>query len=332
MKFDIVVTTYNRKEMICDFVAQVLGCDLLPERIIVVDSSDEENFDVQKLSRVVYVRSSHKNQPYQRYLGLQFVKEEVVVFFDDDVKFLCKDIFSKYTELIKYNNSVASTINFIGSSSINKNINASNKLNKRWFWRFTGAINPDNGKIGLVGSAGIKDENTEDVEIFNGPGGLAILTAIAYEIFRDDLFALFENKMAMGEDKFLGMGVLKYGKIAFCPEQIILHPDHASSYFQNVYSFSRKELYSRLWLSKRYAEVKGVSKWIVYLHFYWYAMCRVIIGAGNFLLRPRRNKWDILCGRCRAIYDTFTIPMRSEVLCKDVDWEIEIRNDINNAL
>lgn len=334
-KFDIVVTTYNRKEMICDFVSQILACKQLPERIIIVDSSDEENIDVSRMDRVLYVRSSHKNQPYQRYLGLQFVREEIVTFFDDDLKIIDKDIFAILMSKFDDNTVIGSAVRFefeginpvqikMGASGLNKS-NAIVKI----IWWFTGAPHISSGKMWLAGLRG--DNNSAYVESFSG-ACMAFRKESILEAFTNILFSLFETKRGMGEDKFISMWINRKGLLAYDDRVCLLHPSEESNYFQNVYSFTRKELYSRLWLSKRYAEVNGLSMWIVYLHFYWYAMWRILIGSANFLLRPRCGKWDVLRGRCQAVWDTLTIPMKNEVICKGINWENEITKDVGRVI
>ena len=86
MKFDVIIATCNRKESLMILVSQLLSCSKLPENIIVVDSSETINQDIKKINLVKYIQSSHKNQPYQRYVGFLSASCEILIYLDDDMR------------------------------------------------------------------------------------------------------------------------------------------------------------------------------------------------------------------------------------------------------
>jgi len=89
---------------------------------------------------------------------------------------------------------------------------------------------------------------------------MAFRREIIYYLFDGLLFTLYEKGIGKGEDKYISMKAVKYGKLAFIGKQCILHPSHPSHYFTNVESFAKRELFSRYVLSLRYAEIHGIPK------------------------------------------------------------------------
>lgn len=63
MKFDVIICTYNRPVILIKLAKQLIKLNPLPEKILIVDSSDVENKEIQQIELVHYIRSSHKNQP-----------------------------------------------------------------------------------------------------------------------------------------------------------------------------------------------------------------------------------------------------------------------------
>ena len=69
---DIIICTYNRPQKILELVHSLLPNKSYFNRIIVVDSSDSKNKELAELNELVYIKSNHKNQPYQRLLGYYY--------------------------------------------------------------------------------------------------------------------------------------------------------------------------------------------------------------------------------------------------------------------
>jgi GT2 family glycosyltransferase len=91
--YDCVIATRNRINAIRMSIPLILKQDLSPERLIVVDASDDHDAirtEVSKLSEqlsfrnTVVVKSDTANSARQRNIGLQFVQAPVVMFPDDD--------------------------------------------------------------------------------------------------------------------------------------------------------------------------------------------------------------------------------------------------------
>lgn len=332
--FDVVITTYNRAESLIQLVSQINGCTMTPEKIIIVDSSDELNELVGKQPNVIYLHSSHKNQPYQRYLGYLASLSEFIVFLDDDIKIVNNQIFNITLDRYKDPTIVGSNVNFIqeGEITVQKEISKQRKPDRnsnlaRFCWWFTGVPSIRQGKVWMVGLKG-KDDTNMFTESFGGPGSLSFRREIIPSLFDELLFSIFEKKMAMGEDKYISMGALKFGRLAYNNTACIIHPANDSTYFHGMSSFVRKELYSRLFLSLRYVQVK--NEWIIgaYLHFYWYAFWRVAISGVNCILNPGGNSLSQLKGKLLGLWDSLTKPLKSDYLCPKINWEFELQKDL----
>lgn len=335
MNFDIVITTFNRPGFVESLVKQINACNNpLPKKIIIVDASDEINVGIQQYERVIYFHSSHKNQPYQRNLGFYSTTEEIVVFFDDDVKILNKNLFLLMSEKFKDKDVVGVTLNFkddgynaiTKSMQVNKSLKQKNKI-LSYLWTITGTPPIKDNRIWLAGLRGKTDFSLLYTTSMSGPGTLSFRRAIVKELFDNILFSLYEIKKGKGEDKYISMAAVKYGKIAMVEEVCLLHPSHDSSYFNDVESFTRREMFSRLWLSKRYADIKQIPVFLIYIHYYWYALWRILIAGTHTLLRPKRVNFDRFIGRIKGVYDSILIRMNPKKLCPDINWENEIIND-----
>lgn len=332
MNFDVIITTYNRPDSVLNLVNQINTCTLLPQRIVVVDSSDIFNTEISQINRVYYIRSSHKNQPYQRYLGFLATKEEIVCFFDDDIQIIDPELFEIIQRRYSDNNVVGCNVRFIndGEITVQKELSPGICYGRckltDFFLLLTGVPAIKEGKAWLAGIRG-EDGSNLLTETFSG-GGLSFRRHIVPSLFDDILFALFEKKMAMGEDKYISLGALRYGKLAYNPDISLLHPSNASSYYQDQASFVRKELYSRLWLSVRYLKVK--NKWVgwAYLHFYWYALWRILIAGFRCLLQFRKVNYQIFRGKVLGLTDTVFRPFKSESLCPGINWADEFARDL----
>jgi GT2 family glycosyltransferase len=95
--YSIVVATYERADALRDALESVQGQSLLPERVIIVDSSaGNASQAVAQESKlpVVYERADRPSAAVQRNQGFRCVETPLVAFIDDDVV-LAPDVFQK---------------------------------------------------------------------------------------------------------------------------------------------------------------------------------------------------------------------------------------------
>ena len=94
MEFDIVVATRNRINALQVSLPLMLGQDILPKKIIIVDSSENHGdvkaavkdiFAKKKINLETLIIKSDAGASYQRNMGLKYVSSPIVMFPDDDV-------------------------------------------------------------------------------------------------------------------------------------------------------------------------------------------------------------------------------------------------------
>ena len=91
LTFDVVIATRNRPEALVLSIPLILGQSRQPEKLIVIDSSDDHGPVAETVARVtdgwegeVIVEHSAPGLPLQRNRGLSLVTADVVLFPDDD--------------------------------------------------------------------------------------------------------------------------------------------------------------------------------------------------------------------------------------------------------
>lgn len=84
----VVIVTFNRPDRVVDCLTHLRGQTVLPDRIIVVDSSADARTEalVREFPDVIYVRCplGRGHTPEARAIGYSLTTEEVVAFLDDD--------------------------------------------------------------------------------------------------------------------------------------------------------------------------------------------------------------------------------------------------------
>lgn len=95
----IVVATYNREEMLCNTIENLLEQDYESFEIIIVDQTVKHNASTEKFLRelqefnktkknpeIIYIKTSPPNLPRARNIGINSSKGDILIFVDDDVK------------------------------------------------------------------------------------------------------------------------------------------------------------------------------------------------------------------------------------------------------
>lgn len=335
MNFDTVITTYNRPLEVFKLANQILQCSPAPDSLIVVDSSDEANLSLESLSIVKYLRSSHKNQPYQRLLGATVATSDIVVFLDDDLDITNPNIFEIIRAEFSEDSIVGVTVGIDYHSAIGDQMDEAifmsiDRTVVKSIHKLTGVILPPLGKVGRLGIVGKKPNTKDSIEFFYGPC-LSFRRNIILKIIPDDLLSQVERRLSMGEDKVISLSALQYGKLLYIPEVCLLHPPNDSTYFQNIRSFTAKVTYSRLYLSRIYAQVFKKPWWREVLIYYWFTSWRVLIALFSLLLRPSKGRKYKLLGTLDGLWLALRLPQKAERLTPGINWESEIQKDLTNA-
>lgn len=319
MKFDVIIATYNRRESLRTLVEQILECSLLPENIIIIDSSTDKNKDILDFDRVLYIHSNYGNQPYQRYVGYLASKQDILFYFDDDMRITDKDCFNKVLEYYNVGNVVAVQPNFDYKHKFLDQGVPKSKLRelsrKNLFFRFAKSVSGipriKEGGFWLAGLRGARPKDTGYMEYFNGPV-FSVKRAVLYQNFNFNLFNLYQKKYGKAEDAILGFSVSKQGNIAFCEKKYFYHEDqNDSSYAVNIYTYNKRVAYSRLYLSFEYARLQKKSKFIAFLHFNVYSIGRMLSMLINQLICLETKRFQAfkgyLSGYLMALFDLHNI-------------------------
>lgn len=299
----VVITTYNRPQKVLELVQQLQLVQPSVQEIIVVDSSNESNQVLTDRIGVKYVRSTHKNQPYQRYLGFLEASETYVLFLDDDMEVIEPSFISKIETLIASEQAIGLALNFKDKHQ-DTTLSAVPKsaLFKRSKWLkyfknwFTGYADLPEGTLGYCGNRGKQPSKLAPTQYVSG-GAFVVKRTELFQNFNFQLFDLFEERMGMGEDALIGYGIHKRGKLVFVPDIYFLHNDQKdSSYSMNVHDYARRVLFSRLFLSLEKTRLDAGSLTFARLHYHWYAFWRLAGLFINLVLKRSTNSKFVLSG------------------------------------
>lgn len=291
MEFDVIITTYNRKENVTRLVSKINTLEPSPNKIIVIDTSDEYNSELNSLEKVLYVRSSvkHQNQPYKRLVGALIATCENLIFFDDDLIIKDENIFKKLLPIFNSDNfaGVTCAIDFQKkqASTIQKIIT---KLS-RYLQLITGVPYPKQGKLGPLGiyTPPLRDQIRE-VEALHGPV-MGFKRKTFLELPYDEMLTLFDRQLIIPEDKLLSLRCQKYGKLYHYPEELVIHPKIKSTYFLNLRDHTKRVHLSRFYFN--YLLGKERNNVTLYnLHFKYYSFFRLLISITSSFISPIRGK------------------------------------------
>ena len=279
---DIIITSYNRPKKALELALSMAKSDLVSNCIIV--DSGGNNYPKSCNYRVI--QASHKNQPYQRYLGYVASKSDWLLYLDDDMEpitgweeILFSLIENKGTDtkafalcfIDKHENSylkrTESSI-FAGSSQTKSIVKVVRMI--------SGYPILNNGEFTFNGVKGSLPKNGGVVKYVGG-GAFMASRQVLYRNFNMQLFNLYERRMGKGEDGIIGYTVFKLASIYYCPTPVFVHNDQGNSvYTRNDFEYNKLVAFSRLYLSCEFCRLNG--KLIIFgrLSFLNYSFWRVL--------------------------------------------------------
>jgi len=93
MKVSIVIPTYNRNEMLCKTIANILSFEHQYHELIVVDQTKEHETQTRLYldslisgKKIKYIYADYPNLPNARNVGIKEASGDIILFFDDDVE------------------------------------------------------------------------------------------------------------------------------------------------------------------------------------------------------------------------------------------------------
>lgn len=308
MNFTVIICTYNRPNVVGQLVVSIKKATTSSTKIIVVDSSDEVNLIMEGDKTIKYIRSNHKNQPYQRYLGFLQAKGNYVLFLDDDMVIIDSNFLVRIRDILEQKSADGLALNFtdkhqdttlaaVPNSLLFNNLKGLKKI-KNWV---TGCPNLDEGKLGFCGNRGKQPLSIQATEYVSGGAFIAKRSKL-FQNFNFQLFDLFEQRIGMGEDALIGYGIHKQGKLLFVPEVMFVHDDKKdSTYSANIYDYAKRVFFSRLYLSLEKTRIDNSRESRAKIHFYWYAFWRLTGLFFNFLIKSSSKRKKMLFGSFKGL-------------------------------
>lgn len=336
-KFDIVITTNNRADSILKLINDILEHKFQSETIIVVDSSNSDNKELQSFEKVKYIRSSHKNQPYQRYVGYLASQSPILIYLDDDMEINNSETMKIITEHFNNKEVIGVAINFINHNEFLEKTVPKSKFridNKKslkntiikMLKNFSGQQSLEDGDYSFNGLKGKQPANGGPTKWFSG-GSFAVKKEFLYKNFNFNLFDLYETGLGKGEDGIIGYTLSKQGNLVFEPNILFIHNDQKDSvYTKNMFSFSQRVLFSRFYLSLEFSRLNNIGKIKPYIYFHWYALWRVFGLLINQLFSYNKERKMVLDGYLSAWKK---VSLNKVKFQKKEFWENEALNDIN---
>ena len=93
MKVSIIIPTYNRNEMLCKTIANILSFEHQYHELIIVDQTEQHDpqtksflQDLTENNRIKYLYIDYPNVPNAMNIGVKEASGDIMFFFDDDVE------------------------------------------------------------------------------------------------------------------------------------------------------------------------------------------------------------------------------------------------------
>jgi glycosyltransferase involved in cell wall biosynthesis len=303
MSIDVIICTFKRPQKVLELVSSLLVFKDQFNELIVVDSTDEDNIALKDRTDVTYLKSTHKNQPYQRYFGCISSKADFLLYLDDDMELASNKVFSVIHDLLSKTPDLSgiainfadkhknSTLDDIPKSWINEN-----SWLKKIIRKVTAYPILPTGEFGLCGNRGRQPKNGGLTKWLSG-GAFVARRNVLFQNFNFQLFDLFEKRMGMGEDAIIGYGLSKRGRLVYCPQLLFYHNDQRdSSYSMDLFAYSRRVTFSRLFLSLEKDRLDNRNSLYPYLHYHWYMIGRVSGLLVNYAISRTKVRKSVLKG------------------------------------
>ena len=297
---DIVIATYNRFEKAKNLALNLLSVGrYFVNKIIIVDSTDNQVSKNLKSKKLIHFITEHKNQPYQRYLGYKISNSKFLLFLDDDMELIDNSLFENLNKIFKNPNVYGVNLSFKNVNNFLSNqpkgiVGNGNKLKKN-IGVLTGHPIAKNNQYLFCGIRGQRVSGCS-VKFLSG-GAFAVRRKNMYSNFNMQLFDLYEQKLGKGEDGILGYTISLNGLIKAPSNLYFIHNDYSdSSYALDYSNFGKRVMYSRLYLSCEYYRLNK-KHWVKgYLRFHHYAIGRILGAMINYVLNLNPIQRKIISG------------------------------------
>ena len=230
MKVSIIIPTYNRNEMLCKTIANILIFEHQYHELIIVDQTKDHDSPTQLYldslisnKKIKYLYVDYPNLPNARNIGIKNSLGDIVLFFDDDVKINENTIPAHISGFYDYNISCVTGRIIIENTEQNENKVFKNRVSikkiiKSLLFLFLQKRASYVGRLGIIAN-------------FSGSKTLPSDTCIGCNMsFRKEVFekcGLFDVKFsgnAVREETDISVRLNRNGyKIMYIPEAAVVH-------------------------------------------------------------------------------------------------------------
>ena len=238
MFLSLIICTYNRTEWVNNLLISISLQKIVPDEIIIVDASkNNNNYRFPKNINASVIKSDKMQLTYQKQLGIKKSKGEIVTFLDDDT-YLDANYFKNI--LVVFNRDKNKKIGAVSGYISNEWGITSTKPD--FFMKLLKLLNIYDGdfKPGSVSDSGIFIELNE-LKPFTGikkvdfvPGGC---TSFRREVFENFMPPLRITKYG-GEDKAFSRMIVKEWDLYVCGDANLEHYSAKGGARQTNYSQS----------------------------------------------------------------------------------------------
>lgn len=250
--YSIVIATYNRKEELAIVIDCLNRQSFKPNKIIIVDSSEEIESYFSDTIPITYKHVDYKSAAKQRNEGALICDSEYIVFLDDDVEFGAS-FFEQIFNLVRKNEII-----ICGPRQIGAEIKIPSKLLGTYYRIQAGFPHPNYG--GKLFGAGINcypyynsKLNQDIIEVDWLPATCLI---IKNDIFQKHWFPNFEG-YSFAEDVYLTASIGKFHKIYNFPNIAYLHHSVTTPFKQDLLAINKMKLQNQRKIAKEILGLKG---------------------------------------------------------------------------
>lgn len=329
---DIIIATYNRFQKTIDLSTNLLVASELVRKVFIIDSSDNLNKAQTITNSLVLIKTSCKNQPYQRYLGYIASTAPILLFLDDDMELLDGKVFEDIEKIMLNPQIVAINLPFENHNNFLAEQPKGLVDSKSKMRSLIGCLSGyPAAKPNQYLHNGIRGTRTigQPIEYLSG-GAFAVKREVLYKSFNMQLFSIYMSKLGKGEDGILGYTLSKQGQIYTYPDKCFVHNDfNDSSYASSQEAFATRVLYSRLYLSCEYYRLNQKPVILGYLRFWHYAFGRIVGSGLSLIVSPTKSKAEILKGNIKALIISFRFKFDKTRQANSY-WQQEAVKDLNS--
>ena len=279
VKFSVVIPTRNRENSLRNLLNKINKQTLLPEEIIIVDSSDKKQFLYDDINKSIkYLHTDKKSAAKQRNIGLSSVSKniQILFFLDDDTN----PVATYFEDMI----GTLISLNAVGVSGVTLNPDKPARVKPVGINGFLKKISFLDSKIDgklLISGIGIPVRERENRII-----EVEWLIGCSCWDFQKVKNLKFEEDFigySLGEDVIFSVKARKIGKL-FVNCNIALNHAELPQTDSNVIKFHYMWVYYRFRLS-RYVE----NKVIFYFAFHLSVLAKVIYSLIEMPVKPIKN-------------------------------------------